>query len=358
MLIIYILITLLIFSVIVVVHEAGHFAVAKLNGILVEEFAVGMGPIVFSKQVGETLYSVRAFPLGGFCRMLGEEDDSNDNRAFNNKSVMARMAVIFTGPLMNFIFGFVAVFIVTALAQATPLPVVSDVLENGNAINQGLEKGDRIIKLNNESINTYQDLYLYLDGVKGNEDITVLVKRGNERKELLITPKFNSDTNSYIIGFKPLVKTGLLTEKVEGYESMTITETVSESVNTLVYYVKSVIVGFVRLFTLKLSADDISGPIGIVNVVGETVETGIKYSVFSVIKSLLVIIALLNVNLGVINLFPIPAMDGGRLVFLAIEGLRRKPFDREKEGFVHFTGFVLLIIFMFWVAYNDIIKII
>ena len=251
--VIYILLTLLIFSVLVVVHEAGHFAVAKLNGVLVEEFAVGMGPIVFSKSIGDTLYSVRAFPLGGFCRMLGEDDDSSDSRSFNNKGVFARIAVVFTGPLMNFIFAFIAVFIVAATAQAVAVPVVGEVLEDSNAYNQGLEKGDRIIKINNEAIHTYQDLFFTLDGTNGKE-LSVVVKRDGQKYKLAITPVLNEDKTGYIIGFRPVVKTGLFADEVDGYEKTSFAETVKDSFYTLTFYVKSVVVGFVRLFTLKISS--------------------------------------------------------------------------------------------------------
>ncbi len=354
--VIYILLTLLIFSVLVVVHEAGHFAVAKLNGIYVEEFSVGMGPLIFSKTIGDTMYSIRALPLGGFCRMMGEDEDSSDSRSFNNKSVLARIAVVFTGPLMNFIFAFIAVFIVAATAQSVIEPIVGEVIKDSNAINQGLEEGDRIVKVNNQSINTYQDLYFALYDA-GGSDLDVVVERDGQKVSLTITPVYNEEQQEYIIGFRPEVKTGLFADKVEGYDSVTFIDTVKESVYTLVYYVKSVVVGFVRLFTLRLSPEEVAGPIGIVQVVGDTVETGMSYSIWSVVKSLLTLSALLSVNLGVINLFPIPAMDGGRLVFLFIEGLRGKPFDREKEGMVHFIGFVLLILFMFLVASNDVFRI-
>ncbi len=354
--IIYILLTLLICTVLVVVHEAGHFAVAKLSGILVEEFSVGMGPIVFSKKIGETLYSVRAFPMGGFCRMAGEDEESSDSRSFNNKNVFARMAVVFTGPLMNFIFAFLAVFIVSSTAASMAFPAVGEVLSTSNAVNQGLEKGDKIVKIDNEKIHDYQELYSILSTSDGS-DLSVTVKRNGEKVDLTITPVLNEAQTGYIIGFRPVVKTGLFAESAEGYDKATFADTVKDSIYTLVYFVKSVVVGFVRLFTLKLSASDVSGPIGIVQVVGDTVETGITYSIWSVAKSLLMLSALLSVNLGVINLFPIPAMDGGRLVFLVLEAIRRKPFNREKEGMVHFIGFILLILFMFLVASNDIFKI-
>lgn len=353
--IINILLTLLIFSILVLVHEAGHFAVAKMCGICVEEFSVGMGPLIFSKTVGETMYSVRAIPMGGFCRMLGEDEDNGDSRAFNNKSVPARMAVIFTGPLMNFVFAFVAVFIVCITSASIAKPVVTEVIENSNAAKQGLETGDKIVKINNSSIFTYEDLYLALDGTNG-ENLSVVVKRNGEKVNLDITPMRDSENTRWIIGFRPLIETGYFAKTEDGYSRATILDTVHESFFTMLFYVKSVIVGFVRLFTLKLSADEVTGPIGIVQVVGQTVSSEMKNSFGAVIRSLLTLSALLSANLGAINLFPIPAMDGGRLVFLIAEGLRGKPFDRDKEGLVHFIGFILLIVFMLLVASNDVFR--
>lgn len=354
--IINILLTLLIFSVLVIVHEAGHFAVAKMCGIYVEEFSIGMGPLIYSKTVGETMYSIRAVPMGGFCRMLGEDEDDKDSRAFNNKSVPARMAVIFTGPLMNFVFAFIAVFIVCISNSSIAKPYVAEVIENSNAAKQGLEVGDEIVRINNESVNTYQDLYLALDGCSG-DNLNVVVKRNDEKVHLTITPIKDTSQTRWIIGFKPLVKTGYFAAPVKGYAKVTMGEVVHESFFTMIFYVKSVVIGFVRLFTLRLSPNDVAGPIGIVQVVGQTVSDEMQYSLSAVVRSLLTITALLSANLGAINLFPIPAMDGGRLVFLIIEGLRGKPFDRNKEGFVHFIGFVLLVIFMLLVASNDIFRI-
>jgi regulator of sigma E protease len=354
--IINILLTLLIFSVLVLVHEAGHFTVAKMCGIYVEEFSIGMGPLIYSKTVGETMYSIRAVPMGGFCRMLGEDEDNKDNRAFNNKSVPARMAVIFTGPLMNFVFAFIAVFIVCITSSSIVQPYVTEVLANSNAAKQGLETGDKILKIGNESINTYQDLYLALDGCTG-ENLNVVVKRNDEKIHLKITPIKDDSQSRWIIGFRPLVKSGYFSGHVEGYEKVTMGEIVHESFFTMIFYVKSVVIGFVRLFSLSLSPDDVAGPIGIVQVVGQTVSSEMQYSLSAVVRSLLTISALLSANLGAINLFPIPAMDGGRLAFLIVEGLRGKPIDRNKEGFVHFIGFVLLVIFMLLVASNDILRI-
>ena len=351
-----IIITLLVFNVLVIVHEWGHYIVAVKNGILVEEFSVGMGPLIYSKTKGDTMFSIRALPLGGFCRMLGEEEGEKDNRAFCNKSTWVRMAVVFTGPLMNFILCFVLVLGLTATSNAVIFPEVNKVIDGTHAAEQGLLVGDRITKINGERIHTYDDLFLVLDGCDG-KDLTVeVINTADVKVTRTITP--TAAEGRWIIGFNPVIKTGLFAEKVDGYEAVTLGETIEQSFYTMVYYVKSVIVGFVRLFTFNVTPDEVAGPIGIVEIVGDTVESGMEYGVGVVIKSVLNIMALLSVNLGVINLFPIPAMDGGRLVFLIIETIRGKAIDGDKEGFIHFLGFVLLMAFMLFIAYNDISKLI
>lgn len=350
-----VLISLLVFSILVLVHEYGHYIVAVKNGILVEEFAIGMGPTVFKKQKGDTIYSVRLLPLGGFCRMLGEDEDNHDPRSFNSKTTFQRMAVVVMGPIMNFLFAFFIVFVVAATTNAVVYPTVVNVLDGTDAQAKGLTAGDEIIAINGEKIGTYQDMYLVLDGCNGN-DLKVTVLRDGNKENLIIKPSTSQD-NRWIIGFTPLVKTGLLAEKVDGYQQADIIETAKTSFYTMRYYIKSVVVGFVRLFTLNITPEDVAGPIGIVQIMGDTVQEGLTYSVGSAIRSLMTIAALLSTNLGAINLFPIPAMDGGRLVFLIIETIRGKAIDRNKEGFIHFVGFVLLMVFMALIASNDIIRI-
>jgi len=357
MALLYTLLTLLIFSILVVIHEAGHFAVAKKSGILVEEFAVGMGPVVYSKRKGDTLYSLRALPLGGFCRMLGEDESVNDDRAFEKKSVLSKIAVVFAGPLMNFVFAFIAVFFLVSTSASQAFPVVDGFADIGNAKNAGVEIGDRITEVNGEKINSYQEMTIAFKEA-GEKILNIKIDRNGEKISFDIQPVYDEANKKYIIGIRPLVKTGILAQSVEGYERAALSETVYESYRTLIYYVESVVKGFVRLFTMRISPEEVSGPIGIVQVVGDTVETGIQYSIIATIKSLVALSALLSVNLGVINLFPIPSMDGGRLVFLFVEAVRGKPMNKEKEGLVHYLGFMLLLVFMFFVASNDIIQLI
>ncbi len=350
-----IIITIIVFGVLIVSHEFGHFFVAKKNGIFVEEFAVGMGPKLFSKQIGETLYSLRAIPFGGYCKMLGEEESSNDERAFNNKTPLQRMAVVAAGPIMNFIFAFILVFAYNAFS-GTIFPVVNKILPESNAAQGGLEAGDKILSINGQSVTVYDDLSLIMDGCNG-EDVVVKVKKDDGSKETYtIKPSVSTD-NRWIIGFSPVIKSPLIGDAMEGYERSNIIEVAKESFFKVIFFVKSTVIGFVRLFTFKVSPDEVAGPIGMVQIIGDSYTIGLGYSLLTAILNVIYLAALFSANLGAINLFPIPAMDGGRLVFLIIEKIRGRALDADKEGFVHYIGFLLLFGFMILIAFNDLRRI-
>lgn len=349
-----IIIALIVFCVLVVSHEFGHFFVAKLNGIFVQEFSVGMGPKIVSRQIGETVYSLRLVPFGGYCKMLGEDEECLDNRAFGNKSPLARMAVIAAGPFMNFVFAFVLVLGYNCFAGVIT-PVVS-VVSSDYAIASGLEVGDRITSINGQGVNIYSDISLIMDGVTSSE-VNVGVKKADGSKESYDIPLSYSEDNRRLIGFSATRKSPLIGEKIEGIEKATVFETVKDSFFRIIYFVKSTIIGFIRIFTFKVSPDDVAGPIGMVQIIEDSYTIGLSYSLLYAVLNVIYLAALFSANLGAINLFPIPAMDGGRLVFLIIEKLRGKPIDAEKEGVVHFIGFVLLMAFMVIVAYNDIRRI-
>lgn len=351
-----VLVALLVFSILVVVHEFGHFILAKKNGVKVEEFAVGMGPILFSKKGKETLYSVRALPLGGFCRMMGEDDGCEDERAFNQKGILARISIIVAGPFMNFIFAFL---LIGALLSCYGFyePVILSLKEGYSAQEAGLEKGDRILSVDGESVLVYQDLQMIMEGMTG-EAIEVVVERNGERMAFEVIPKTDPNTGRYILGFVPDAKTALFdSEELPGYSKASVWETAKTSLKTMLFYVRSTVTGFIRIFTFDVPKEEISGPIGIIEVMGDYYEEGMKVSVWEAVGNMASLAALLSANLGALNLFPIPAMDGGRLLFLLIEAVRRKPINPEKEGMIHFAGFVLLMAFMVFIAYNDISRI-
>ena len=359
-----IIIAIIVFSIIIIVHELGHFFAAKSCGILVEEFSVGMGPLIGSKKIGETEYSLRALPIGGYCKMLGEEDDDENSggefdpsRSYTHKTVMQRIAVIFAGPAMNFVLAFVLVFILLGM-NGFLLPQVKSVVENGPAYEAGIEPGDRIDRVNGEKIWIYQDYSSAVSAKSADSPVELTISRDGEKIDVTVTPGYSEEYGRYMLGFSFDGRYGLFSAEVEGFERSSILETVKTDIGMMAYFVKSVVVGLVRLFTLQVRANEVSGPIGIIDTIGDTYEAGMAYGIADAVMNLLALSALLSTNLGVLNLFPIPAVDGGKLAFLFAEGIRKKPVDPEIEGRIHLGGFVLLMGFMVFIAFNDIVNLV
>lgn len=322
------ILAMLVFVLIVMIHEFGHFIVAKLSGIRVEEFAIGMGPKLFGKKKGDTLYSLRAIPIGGFCKLTGEDEASQDDKAFNNKSLLTRMGVIFFGPLMNFIL---ALFIFSLVVTQTP--TINEVIIGKPAQTAGMLKGDKIIEINNKTINNWDSVKKEISESPG-KNLEIIVQRKNQKQSINVVPIVENETEGAMIGIKPSLKIGSISIK--------------EGLNTTIAVSKSMLDFLVKLFTGKASSDEVSGPVGIIIFINEAAKVGFLY--------LLNLTAFLSLNLGIINLLPIPALDGGRLMFLFLEFIRRKPIEAEKEGFINFVGFVALMVLAVVIAYKDLIK--
>lgn len=362
-----IIIAIIVFSIIIIVHELGHFFAAKRCGIRVEEFSVGMGPLIVSKKAGETEYSLRAFPIGGYCKMQGEIDEEDGggiadpdydiSRSFNQKSVMQKIGVIFAGPAMNFVLAFVLVFVLVGV-NGFLLPQIASVVENSPAYEAGLEVGDEIVSVNGKRVLIYQDYYTALETRNADSPVDMTLKRNGEKIKVSIQPEYSQENQRYMLGFSFDGRYGLFSDSVEGYERASVWETVKTDIGMMVYFVKSVVIGLVRLFTFQLKANEVSGPIGIINTIGDTYEAGLAYSFKDAILNLFALSALLSTNLGVFNLFPIPAVDGGRLAFLFAEGIRRKPVNPETEGRIHLAGYIMLMVFMAFIAFNDIVNLV
>lgn len=340
-----IIMALLVFSILVLVHEFGHYFVAKKSGILVEEFAIGMGPKLFGVKKGETLYSIRILPLGGFCKMLGEDADSNDVRAFGNKTVSKRMLVVLAGAFMNFVLAFIIIFALKSINGYKP-PVIESLMEGYPASQAGLQAGDTIKAINGKKVRIYEDLIVIMDANKGNPAV-VTVNRGNETLNYEITPKLSEDGSQWLLGFAP-----------KDFIKGNILDTMNQSFWNLIFYIKYTYIGLGQMLTGQVAAEEMTGPIGIVNMMGQSYQEGLQYSIWVAIEAVAKLAAFISANLGVVNLLPLPALDGGRFVFLAIEAIRRKPVSAEKEGMVHFIGFVVLMILAVFVAYNDVINLI
>ncbi|GHV41513.1 zinc metalloprotease [Clostridia bacterium] len=351
-----VIIAIIILGIIIIAHEFGHFLAARKNGVLVEEFAIGMGPKLLSKKRGDTVWSIRAFPIGGFCKMRGEDEDDRSEVAFNSKKINQRFVILIAGVVMNVILALV-ITSASSLANGFGVPEISRILPDSAAEAAGLKTGDRIIRINKENVNIYQDVTFIMSEANG-LPMDITVKRGGEKITFTITPKLvdNGSYQVYQIGFERGWRSAFFGKAIEGYSRAGFFESLKTGAYTSAFYVKSTFIGFLRLFTMKIKASELAGPIGIVSIIGENYTAAASVGAGAVIWTMLEFMALISANLAVANILPLPTLDGGRIVFLLIEGIRKKPIDPQKEGMVHFAGFVLLMIFAVFIAYNDIMK--
>lgn len=350
-----IIIAILIFSAIIILHELGHFIAARACGVKVNEFAFGMGPKLFSKQKGETVYSLRCFPIGGFCAMEGEDESSDSDTAFCSKKVWQRMIIVAAGPFMNLVLGFLLVAVLTVIGGSITSTQISWFEQNdkGEVIAKthetGLEIGDKIVEMNGMHIWTDMDISYQLTSDKdGIFDMKVI---RNGEKIALNGVEFAKDTvdnqNVVHIDFK-----------VSPIKLNPLTVT-SYSAKATASYARLIWISLSDLVSGKYKINDLSGPVGIVgaidDVVGsQTEQPAINWS--ELISNILSMAAFLSINVGIFNLLPIPALDGGRLVFLIVEGIRRKPINREVEGYIHFAGLALFMILMVVITVSDVKK--
>lgn len=338
-----IILAILVFGIIVFVHELGHFLLAKANKIRVDEFSIGMGPRLVSFVRGETRYSLKLLPLGGSC-MMGEDDvDDVSEGSFNSKSVWARMSVVVAGAMFNFLLALIFSMIVIGYTGYDE-PIVANVVEGFPAQEAGITSGDRIVKMNNKKINIWREI-TYYNMFHPGETVDVVYERDGEKHEVTITPKKDED-GRYLIGItapKQYKKANLLTAAQYG-------------VYEVKFWICSTLESLKMLVTGQVGMDQLSGPVGIVDVVDDTYQQSKSYGVMVVIMQMLNIGILLSANLGVMNLLPLPALDGGRLVFMIVEAIRGKRVAPDKEGWVHAIGMVLLLALMAFVMFNDVRK--
>lgn len=425
-----ILIAVLIFSAVVLIHELGHFLFAKKNGIVVTEFSLGMGPRLVSTERNGTRYSVKLFPIGGSCAMLGEDTGEDElPGTFNAAPVWGRISVVAAGPVFNFILAFVIAVVIVGFVGYDPAEVLE--VEKGSAAEAaGLQKGDIITEFQGYHIDLGKDLYVYSYLNELSEaPVTMKVKREGQEETITYAPDvsvryllgFNrSDTSSMkvesLIPGMPLADAGvqpgdvitsingvkvkdgnayqeyidehpLTNEPVEityvrnGLEYDAVltpkeyrTPQLGFAYNVgcvrakgwdvlkygaleVKYMIRTTIMSLKELFTGGLGVDDLSGPVGVVDAIGDTYEQSKDEGTLMIWMNMLNMVVLLSANLGVMNLLPFPALDGGRLVFLILEAVRRKPVNREIEGMIHFAGLMLLMVLMVVVMYHDILKI-
>ncbi len=352
-----IILTLIIFTLIVVIHEFGHFIVAKKCNVLVEEFSVGMGPKLLGKKVGETEYTLRILPLGGFCRMADEKPENTERIGFNDASVLQRIVICITGPLMNFVLAFVIMIIMSMCTGISTTNIV-DIIEGSGAANANMQIGDKIIEYDGHSIHTRDELEFYKDETKGSS-VDIVVLRNNEKIKTKLTPIFDSETNRYLIGISLDYKAPLFNMTNADFsqvEKASIAEYISDGFWSSAALVKLTVLGFIKMITAQITVQELSGPIGVTAVVDDMYQAAAPAGINIVILQLIYLMALLSANLGVINLLPLPAIDGGKILIYLIELISGYRMPKEKEAYIHFIGFVLLIGLGVYIAYNDILK--
>lgn len=341
-----IIFAVLMFEFIVVFHELGHFITARLNKVKVNEFSVGMGPAIFKKKKGDTLYALRVIPFGGYCAMEGEDSDSDDSDAFCKKAVWRRMIIVVAGVVMNLILGFILLLINTSISGPYASTTISYFQQDATS-QQKLQLGDRIVEINGMRIFTTMDMSFQF---KNDEDsvFDMVVMRNGKLKELKdVTFKTNGKTMQ--VDFK--------VEPVELSVGTVLSQTFKQGISNA----RLIYISLRDIVTGKYSLRELSGPVGIVDTIGDVVDsetdksTG-KINWSSLFNTMLSISAFITINIGLFNLLPLPALDGGRLVFLIIEAIRRKPVKPEHEGMVHFIGLVALLILMAIVTVSDVLK--
>lgn len=332
---------ILVFCILILSHEFGHFAIAKLCKVHVYSFNLGMGPKLLKWRRKETEYCIRLFPIGGSCQMMGEDEDNDSEGSFNTKKVWQRIAIIAGGPILNFITAillFVIVFMAVGVGSSTN--VVGTVLEDGSAAAAGILPGDRIVEINGLTVEDWAGITTGIGTAmeaSAGTPVDVVVERGAETLTLTMTPYYNAEYDQWMIGIQ---------QSVERYN---LFGSIRQGVVQSYEFTKQLLVALFQMITGKMEVD-VGGPVAVVTVIGQAAANGLQ--------TVLMIAAILSINLGVINLLPVPALDGARIVFLVIEGIRGKPISREKEGMVHFVGLMLLFALMIVITYKDIMRLI
>lgn len=336
-----IIVALIIFSVIIIIHELGHFLLAKHHGVCVQEFSLGLGPTIWGFTKGETKYCLNILPFGGSCMMLGEDEASDDERAFNNKSVGQRMSIVLAGPFFNFILAFLLSLFLVGYAGADPA-VIGKVDAGSPAQEAGLMAGDRIVKMDGSRVFNYREIVYKMLLNKGGKPVDFVYERDGERHEVTITPK-QSESGNYLVG---VAGGGRVKQNLFGIVKYSLLE-VRCQVKVVFWSLRYMVSGY-------FTPDDIAGPVGIVNMIGDTYEEARPEGILVVLMSMFNISIMISANLGVMNLLPIPALDGGRFLFFVIEAIRRKKIPAEKEGLIHMAGLMVLLALMVLVMFNDI----
>lgn len=340
------LIFIVMLGLIILVHEGGHFLLAKKNGIAVSEFSMGLGPRVLQTKRGDTIYSLRLLPFGGACIFKGMDgEDSISPEVFGNAGVFGRIATVAAGPICNFLLAFFLSFFIVGSIGYDP-PTIGGVMNGYPAQAAGLQRGDIIKSLGGTKIVVYRDISSYTMFFQG-KSTEVVYERDGKTYTTTISPKYSPEADRYLFGINGSM----------GRVKATPLQVIRYSLHEVYYWIDISYKSLAMIFQGRIGKDDVAGPVGIASAVGETYDVSKDDGPFYVWLNMINLTVLISANLGVMNLLPLPALDGGRLVFLFIEAVRRKRIDPEKEAMIHFAGVVVLLVFMIFVMFNDVGKI-
>ena len=336
-----ILFAILFFGIIIALHEFGHFSTAKLFKIKVNEFSIGMGPAIFKKKKGETLYALRLLPIGGFVSLEGEDEISEDPRAFGNQKAWKRFIVIAAGAVLNIVLGLVLIGIMLGISGHVPTTYVSDVTEGMYTEETGIIPGDKIISIDGTKVHSARDLYYCLyRNADGKYDI--VLKRNGEKLEfeqLDVLYDMEKGFCSFVVGSKEVSALNIIPGAINETLSMT----------------KMIWLSLIDMLSGNYGMDELSGPVGTIGIVADTASNAVKSSDYA---SIIFMLAFITVNIGIVNLLPLPALDGGRLLFIGIELIFRRPVPKKFEAIVHAAGLILLLGLMVLITFNDIANLI
>lgn len=326
--------SIIIFLLVILIHEFGHFIVAKMNGVSVLEFSIGMGPKLFQRESNGTLYSLRVLPVGGYCQLEGEDEENDSPNSLNNQSPLVRLKVILAGAIMNFILAFILLILLMSVSRVST--EVSGVIKDSPAYSSGIQTGDQIVSINGENVSDGEELLKSIKESQG--DLNIGVIRDSQSKNIKVTPRLENNIRKIGVNF----------QEEYNIKNFSIVKGFKKGLITFINLTGMLYKFLGMLITGQLGLGGVSGPVGVVKEIGNAAKTGVANLIF--------LLAYININLGVFNLLPIPALDGGRAIFILIEMIFGKKISQEKEGYIHMVGLILLLALIAIVTIKDVIK--
>ena len=326
--------SIIIFLLVILIHEFGHFIVAKMNGVSVLEFSIGMGPKLFQRESNGTLYSLRVLPVGGYCQLEGEDEENDSPNSLNNQSPLVRLKIILAGAIMNFILAFILLILLMSVSRVST--EVSGVIKDSPAYSSGIQTGDQIVSINGENVSDGEELLKSIKESQG--DLNIGVIRDSQSKNIKVTPRLENNIRKIGVNF----------QEEYNIKNFSIVKGFKKGLITFLNLTGMLYKFLGMLITGQLGLGGVSGPVGVVKEIGNAAKTGVANLIF--------LLAYININLGVFNLLPIPALDGGRAIFILIEMIFGKKISQEKEGYIHMVGLILLLALIAIVTIKDVIK--